>query len=77
MKTIFLSLLMTAFVFSGCATWKGAKKDSSKAWDGTKKTSKKVWKKTKEGATEAYEYSKEKIHDATSDDPTEPVEVSE
>ncbi len=68
MKITFLSLLMTAFILSGCATWKGAKKDTSDAWDGTKKTSKKVWKSTKEGASDAYEYTKEKIHEATADE---------
>ena len=71
MKTIFLSLLVTAFMFTGCATWKGAKKDSADAWDGTKKTSKKVWKATKEGASDTYEYTKEKIHNLTSDEPKE------
>ena len=71
MKTLFLSLVMLSFIFSGCATWKGAKKDSADVWDGTKKTSKKVWKVTKEGAVEAYEYTKEKIHEVTADEPAQ------
>lgn len=71
MKLIILSALVTAFIFSGCATWKGAKKDTSDAWDETKKTSKKVWKNTKEGANTAYEYTKEKIHEATADEEIE------
>ncbi len=31
-------VLITLFLFSGCATWKGIKKDSSDAWDYTKET---------------------------------------
>ncbi len=31
-------VLITLFLFSGCATWKGIKKDTSDAWDYTKET---------------------------------------
>ncbi len=61
------TILIMLFVFSGCATWKGVKKDSSDAWDATKKTSKKAWSATKEGASEAYDSTKEAIHEATAD----------
>ena len=40
--------------FSGCATWKGVKKDSSDAWDATK-----------DGASKAYDSTKNAIHKAT------------
>ncbi|TLP35819.1 hypothetical protein [Arcobacter arenosus] len=66
LKTI-TTILITLFVLSGCATWKGVKKDSSDAWDATKKTSKKAWSATKEGASEAYDSTKEAIHEATAD----------
>lgn len=46
-------ILMTLFIFSGCATWKGIKKDSSDAWE-----------YTKDKAGEAYDATK----DAFSDD---------
>ena len=71
MKSIFLSLLLTAFIFSGCATWKGVKEDSSDAWHATKKTSKKAWEATKEGTSEAYDSTKKAIHNATSDETKE------
>ncbi len=61
------TILITIFVLTGCATWKGVKKDSSTAWDATKKTSKKAWSATKEGANEAYDSTKEVIHEATAD----------
>ena len=49
-----LPLFLSIIFLSGCATWNGVKKDSSKAWDSTKETSK-----------EAYSKSKEAIHEAT------------
>lgn len=68
MKTIIISFLIVMFAFSGCATWKGAKKDSNKAWKATKKTSKKAWNATKEGTSKAYDATKEAIHNATTDE---------
>jgi len=66
MKLLF-SFAIAALMLSGCATWKGAKKDSSDAWKTTKKTSKKVWEKTKETSIEVYEDTKKAINEATSD----------
>ncbi len=54
MKSIVLSILVSIFVLSGCATWKGVKKDSSDAWDATK-----------EGSSKAYKSTKKAIHNAT------------
>ncbi|NVJ52654.1 MAG: entericidin EcnAB [Campylobacteraceae bacterium] len=51
----FLLGLGVLFIFSGCATWKGVKKDSSDAWDATKKGTKKAYKATKEAINEATE----------------------
>ena len=68
MKTVITSILIAMFMLSGCATWKGAKKDSNDAWKATKKTSKKAWEATKEGASDAYDATKEAIHDATASD---------
>ncbi len=67
MQKVFLSLFIVTFIFSGCATWKGAKKDSSNAWHVTKKTSKKAWEATKEVTSDAYDSTKEVIHEVTSD----------
>jgi len=53
-KTFFL-MIITIYVLSGCATWKGVKKDSSDAWDATKDGSKKVYNKTKKAINEATE----------------------
>ena len=66
MRLLF-SFIITVLMLSGCATWKGAKKDSSDAWKATKKTSKKVWEKTKETSVEVYEDTKKAINKATSD----------
>ncbi|XPV70263.1 MAG: entericidin EcnAB [Halarcobacter sp.] len=52
-RSLILFILLLA-MFSGCATWKGMKKDSSDAWDATK-----------EGTSKAYESTKEAIHEAT------------
>jgi len=54
MKTFLLSLGLL-FLFSGCATWKGVKKDSSDAWKVTKKETKKAYNATKEAVHEATE----------------------
>ncbi len=43
----FLLGLGVLFIFSGCATWKGVKKDSSDAWKTTKTETKKAYKATK------------------------------
>ncbi len=48
MKTILLSLVLSLFVFSGCATWKGLKKDSRNAWEVTKDTSAKAYNSSKD-----------------------------
>ena len=53
MKSILLTLV-SIFVLSGCATWKGVKQDSSEAWDATK-----------EGSSKAYKSTKKAIHNAT------------
>lgn len=55
MKVI-ISLIISIFILSGCATWKGVKQDSSDAWDATK-----------EGSSKAYKSTKKAIHNATSD----------
>lgn len=54
MKRVFLSVALI-FVFNGCATWKGIKKDSSDAWNATKKGTSKAYNKTKEAIHEATE----------------------
>jgi len=54
MKKNILMLLALLFIISGCATWKGVKKDSSNAWEATK-----------DGASKAYDSTKEAIHEAT------------
>jgi len=54
MKSILLTLVVSIFILSGCATWKGAKQDSSDAWDATK-----------EGTSKAYKSTKKAIHNAT------------
>lgn len=51
-----LALLLALFIFSGCATWQGVKKDSSEAWEATK-----------DGSNKAYKSTKKAIHDATSE----------
>ncbi|AXH12292.1 hypothetical protein [Halarcobacter bivalviorum] len=53
MRTFLISLGVIA-ILSGCATWKGVKKDSSDAWKATKK-----------GTNKAYNATKEAIHEAT------------
>lgn len=55
MKYLILTLFCVIF-FSGCATWKGVKQDSSDAWEVTKDTS-----------VKAYESTKKAINEATSD----------
>lgn len=56
MKIIYglICFIILSFSISGCATWDGVKKDSSKAWEVTKDTSSK-----------AYDSTKEAIHNAT------------
>ena len=54
MKSILLTLVVSIFVLSGCATWKGVKQDSSDAWDATK-----------EGSAKAYKSTKKAVHKAT------------
>ncbi|PPK61279.1 hypothetical protein B0F89_11144 [Malaciobacter marinus] len=54
MKRVFLSVALI-FVFNGCATWKGIKKDSNDAWEATKDGSSKVYNKTKETIHKATE----------------------
>lgn len=54
-KSVFF-LLVSAIIFSGCATWSGVKEDSSTAWEATK-----------EGTSKAYKNTKEAIHEATRD----------
>lgn len=54
MRNISILLILSLFVFSGCATWKGVKQDSSDAWEATK-----------DGTSKAYKSTKEAIHEAT------------
>ena len=49
---ILLFSLGITFVMSGCATWEGVKKDSSKAWEATK-----------EASQDAYDSAKEAVND--------------
>lgn len=56
MKSILVTLFISIFVLSGCATWKGVKEDSSTAWDATK-----------EGSSKAYTSTKKVIHNATTE----------
>lgn len=42
------TILITLFIFSGCATWKGVKKDSSDAWEYTKDKTNEAYEATKE-----------------------------
>lgn len=53
-KTIIL-ITMTIYIFTGCATWKGMKKDSSDAWDATKEGTETVYDKSKKAINEAFE----------------------
>ena len=55
MKKTILLMIITIYVFAGCATWKGMKKDSSDAWDATKDGSETVYKKSKKAVNEAFE----------------------
>lgn len=55
MKSILFTTIISVFILSGCATWKGAKQDSSNAWDATK-----------DGTSKAYKSTKKAIHNATS-----------
>jgi hypothetical protein len=50
-KSILLIILI--FVFQGCATWTGVKKDTNDAWSVTKDTSKDVYKSVKKSINEA------------------------
>ncbi len=45
------TLLISLFVLSGCATWKGVKQDSSEAWEATKDGTTKAYGKTKKSNT--------------------------
>lgn len=53
MKSILLTLVVSIFFLSGCATWKGVKEDSSDAWDATKDGSNKAYKSTKKAINKA------------------------
>lgn len=57
------SLMFVLFVllFSGCATWKGVKKDVSSMWEVTSNKSAETWEKTKEKSSDTYDDTKEKI----------------
>lgn len=55
-KSIFI-----VFLFSGCATWDGLKKDTSSVWEVISNKSSDLWESTKEGISDTYEYSKEKL----------------
>ena len=70
MKTLIILVFVSIFTLSGCATYKGVKKDSSDAWKVTKKTSQKAWESTSEGVSNAYDSTKKVIHDITSDETT-------
>jgi len=59
----YLLLVITVFLFNGCATWNGIKKDSSSAWEVTKNKSNEAWNATKDGSQKVYNKSKEKIHE--------------
>ena len=50
-KSILLIILI--FVFQGCATWTGVKKDTNDAWNGTTDSSKDVYKSVKKSINEA------------------------
>lgn len=54
MRTLFLTVILI-FIYTGCATWKGVKQDSSEAWEATKDTSVKVYDKTKKAIHNATE----------------------
>jgi predicted small secreted protein len=56
MKSILVTLILSIFVLSGCATWKGVKQDSSDVWDATKA-----------GTSKAYKSTKNAIHSVTSE----------
>mgnify|MGYP000101800124 FL=1 len=43
------------FLFQGCATWMGLKKDSKEAWETTKHTSGKAYDSTKKAVKEVVE----------------------
>lgn len=54
MKLKILSILLLSSVFfTGCATWDGVKKDSSKAWETTKEISSETWDSTKKAVNKA------------------------
>ena len=52
-KIIFL--IISIFLFQGCATWIGLKKDSKEAWKITKESSGKAYDSTKRAVKEAVE----------------------
>lgn len=56
MKKIIILSTLAVFILSGCATWKGVKKDSSDAWDATK-----------DGTSKAYKATKKSINNMTSE----------
>lgn len=55
MKYLLATLLSSIFLFSGCATWKGIKQDSSDAWEATKEGTSNAYNKTKRAINEATE----------------------
>ena len=51
----FIFLIISVFLFQGCATWMGLKKDSKEAWEITKDTSGKAYDSTKRAVEEVVE----------------------
>jgi PBP1b-binding outer membrane lipoprotein LpoB len=51
LKSILLIILI--FIFQGCATWTGVKKDTNDAWKVTTDTSTKAYKSVKKSINEA------------------------
>lgn len=56
-----LTAVFAVSLFSGCATWDGVKKDSSKAWGTTKKAANKAYDSAKEVSQDAYNSAKEAV----------------
>lgn len=51
----FIFLIISMFLFQGCATLMGLKKDSKEAWETTKHTSGKAYDSTKRAVEEVVE----------------------
>lgn len=58
-----LVLTFLTFLFNGCATWEGIKKDSSSLWEVITNKSNDAWSATKETSVETYDATKEKIQE--------------